>query len=292
MKCNLHNIIALCAVLLIAVSSCKSDSNGGSSDGMALVSVGDKTLTLEELDMAIPQGLNPTDSAFAAEAYIKLWVKDQLLFEKAKENLLDDNNVEELVENYRHSLIVFTYQEQLLKEQLAKRISEDDLKKYYDEYSNQFVLDNNIIKGLFLKIPVTSPQLENMKKWYRSESAVEKIEKAHLQNAAVYDYFYDKWVSFEDVVDNIPMGIKDNEQFLKGNKFIEYQDSTFVYLLNIKDYKLVGEPAPYEYARAKALDIVVNQKKKVFLNEIEDDLYNKALRDKNIKFHNNIKQPK
>lgn len=176
-----------------------------------------------------------------------------------------------------------------MKEQLAKKISEKDLKAYYDEHPDQFRLENNIIKGLFLKVPRTSPQVENFKKWYRSKSSVEKIETVSLQNATVYDYFYDKWVSFEDVMNNIPITFTNNGEFLKKNKFIEHQDSTYVYLLNIVDYRLNEEPAPYEYAQPKVLDIVLNQKKATFLSEFENDLYERALKNKSIEFHNKNK---
>ena len=36
-----------------------------------------------------------------------------------------------------------------------------------------------------------------------SEASLEKIEKYSVQNATIYDYFYDKWVDFDEVMDEI-----------------------------------------------------------------------------------------
>lgn len=278
---------------VVIVHSCSSEkSNEDKDDGeQALVSIDGKVLRKQELDDAVPKGLNTTDSTLAAEAYIKMWIKDELMYEKAKENLTDKARIDELVENYRQSLTVFTYQEQLLTERLSKETSEKELKEYYEKNTNQFELQTNIIKGLFLKVPLTSPRLEDLRKWYQSTSdqAIENIEKYSLQNAVIYDLFYDRWVNFDDVTNNIPYLINDSRQFLQRNKRLEVQDSSYVYLLNIKEYLLSGDKAPYEYAKGQILDILLNQKRESFMKKVENDLYNDAIKSNKIKFH--IEQP-
>jgi len=252
------------------------------------VNVNGKMLYKSEVEELIPAGISPTDSVLTAETYIKMWIKDELMFEKAKANLGDIKKIDELVENYRQSLTIFTYQEQLLNERLSKSISERDLRTYYENNPDQFVLKTNIIKGLFLKVPLISPRLEDLRKWYRSGSmdAIENIEKYSLQNAVIYDYFYDKWVDFDDVMDNIPDRISDPKRFLQTNKTLEIQDSTYMYLLNIKEYLAVGNNAPFEYARGQVTDIVVKQRKNSFIKKFEDDLYNDGLKSGKIKFYN------
>lgn len=45
----------------------------------------------------------------------------------------DKAEVDKLVEEYRHSLIRYRYQEQLIKERLSSEFQESDMLSYYEE---------------------------------------------------------------------------------------------------------------------------------------------------------------
>ena len=77
---------------------------------------------------------------------------------------------------------------------------------------------------------------------------LKKIEKYSVQNATIYEYFYDKWVDFDEVMDNIPIHVSNPNAFLKANKYVEVADSSYCYLLNIKEYLPFGSVEPYDYA--------------------------------------------
>lgn len=280
-------------ILLVAISvsafvgcSSKSTANVDKANN-PIVSVNQKTLYQADLETAIPEGLNEADSTAAADAYIKMWINDELIYEKAKQNTTDEERINELVENYRQSLTVFTYLEQLLKEELSKKISESQLKEYYDTHPQNFELQSSLIKGLFLKIPRSSTEVSNFRQWYQSKSdaAKEKIEKASHQHAVIYDYFYDRWVNFDDIVTNIPTPISNVEQFVKSNKNFETQDSLYIYFLHIEDYALPGSTVPYEFAKPYITDILLNKHRENFLKQIETDLYEKAMNAKEIKYY-------
>lgn len=125
-------------------------------------------------------------------------VKDELIYEVAQRNLDDRNRneIDRLVDAYRRSLIRYKYQEQLTKERLSSSITDEEKQRYYEENKQEMLLDHCLIKGLFLKIPVDAPNINEVKKWYRStsEASIEKIEKYSVQNASIYEYFYDKWI--------------------------------------------------------------------------------------------------
>lgn len=257
-------------------------------DTDVLVRVKDRALRRTDVTSLIPRGASPADSLLLAESFVKKWVKDALVFDLALHNLgSEKDEVDKLVEEYRHSLIRYRYQEQLVKDKLSANIPENDKLNYYEENQQKFVLDKSLIKGLFLKIPVDAPGLSDVKGWYKStsESALEKIEKYSVQNATIYEYFYDKWVDFDEVMDNIPVHIANSNDFLKGNKFVEAADSSFCYLLNIKEYLPVGSVAPYDYANSQIVDMLVNQRKVEFLKNFEDELYNDAIKSRNVQFY-------
>ena len=246
----------------------------------ALASMEGHLLRRAEVESLIPRTASAADSLLLAENYVKKWVKEQLVYEVAERNLGDEKEeIDQLVEAYRRSLIRYRYQERLVNERLKTDISEQDKQQFYEENPKLFTLEQGLIKGLFLKIPVDAPGLVDVKKWYKSsdEAALEKIEKYSVQNATIYEYFYDKWVDFDEVMDNIPIYVSDPATFLKGHKQVEAADSSYCYLLNIAEYLVPGQTEPYESASPRIVEMLVNQRKVDFLRNFEDELYNEAV---------------
>ncbi len=281
-------IYTLLGSLLWGCSKNKTNNNAIPKGEIPLVTVKGKTLYADELERALPEGLSTADSTTAADGYIKRWISEVLIYEKAKSNISNTDEINKLVENYRQSLTVYSYQEKLLNEVLAEHNKDADLKKYYDKNIDKFKLDTHIIKGLFLKIPINSSELNNMRKWAQSNtpSAKESIEKASIQNAVIYNYFYDKWTDFDEITGSMPSTISSPEQFLRTNKNYEVSDSTFVYLLHVEEYALRGSTAPFDYAKTQLKDFLINQERNKFITQLETDLYNKALDNNDIKFYN------
>ena len=271
-----------CFIFIAFVSllcSCKGAQPTDDAD--VLVKVKDRTLGRSEIKQLIPRGLSSADSLLLAESLEKKWVKDALVYDVALRNLEgeDKAEVDKLVEEYRHSLIRYRYQEQLIRERLSSEFQESDKLSYYEENQKKFVLDKALVKGLFLKIPVDAPGLSDVKGWYRStsEASLEKIEKYSVQNASIYDYFYDKWVDFDQVMDNIPVHVSNANDFLKANKLVEDSDS--------KEYLPVGGVAPYDYASAQIVEMLTNLRKVEFLKKFEEELYNDAVRSGDVEFY-------
>lgn len=255
----------------------------------ALVRLNDRVLYKSELLPLIPKGASAADSTLLAESYIKNWITGGLVLDVAQRNLGADENarIDKLVDDYRNSLIRYRYQEKLVREKLSADIRENDMQRYYEENKGRFVLEQNLIKGLFLKIPAGAPNIKEVKKWYKSdaEDAVEKIEKYSVQYAAIYEYFYDRWVDFDEVMDNIPEHIANPAAFLKNNKSLEVQDSLYYYFLNIEEYLPRGSIAPFDYAGPEIKDMLINQRKLEFLKNFENELYNDALKKGRVTYY-------
>ena len=267
-----------CVFGCFLLAGCARDTTTDQTD--VLASMEGHQLHRAEVESLIPRAASAADSLLIAENYVKKWVKEQLVYEVAERNLSDEKmEIDQLVEDYRRSLIRYRYQERLVNERLKTDISEQDKLQFYEKNPRLFTLEQGLIKGLFLKIPVDAPGLVDVKKWYKSsdEAALEKIEKYSVQNATIYEYFYDKWVDFDEVMDNIPIYVSDPATFLKGHKQVEVADSSYCYLLNIAEYLVPGQTEPYESASPRIVEMLVNQRKVDFLRNFEDELYNEAV---------------
>ena len=61
-------------------------------------------------------------------------------------------------------------------------------------------------------------------------------------------------VDFDEVMDNIPIHVSNPNAFLKANKYVEVADSSYCYLLNIKEYLPSGSVEPYDYASPHVME--------------------------------------
>jgi len=270
---------------LVIVGSC-APKKADTPDRKALLEVEGKFLYADELQKVIPPNISDSDSIDIAQSYIKKWVTDVLMYENAKRNITNKEEIDELVEGYRKSLTIHQYQQKMIEQRLPKEPSEEDLKAFYDQYSEQLVLKENIIKGLLLVIPEKAPKMANVRSWVQSGNtkSLESIEKYSIQNAISYDYFCDRWLPFSEILKKMPLQIEDPSTYLASHRFVEVSDSTQHYFLRIESYKNSGQVEPYEMAKDRISNILLNKQKADFMTKFEDELYNDAVKDETVNF--------
>lgn len=279
-------LIWLAGIFFLPLISCTDKAPR--SKGDVLVSVGQHTLTAFEVKKLIPKTLSSQDSLMMAESYVKKWVKNALIYDLANKHLEDEKEeIDRLVDAYRQSLMSHKYEEKLVEERLSAEISDKEISDYYEANKESFLLEEDIVKGLFLKVPSDAPGLSDLKKWCNSggDELIEKIEKYSLQNAVIYDYFYDRWMSGEEIAENMPVKKSEFNRMLKTDKLIEVSDSAYCYLLKVKEVEFKGNRAPFDYASAQIKEILLSQRKSEFLRSFEEEIYNEAIRKGNVKFH-------
>lgn len=267
--------------LLMSLNGCtqKHDHKGKTP----LVEVSGSFLYQEDLQAALPLNLSADDSVLFAENYIRNWIEDALLFEKAEDNVRDSERVKALVESYRKALVMHAYQEELVKQQLSEEITQKEITDYYENNKSLFKLEKPIAKGMFIKVPLQSSGLADVRRWYKknTQDAIEKLEKYSLRNAVTYDYFQDQWRLLEEIEAMIPAKNWDSESnYLEKNRNVELKDTAFHYFLHIEEYQGKGEQKPLDFAQEEIKEILINLKRVDFINRVKEDLYRQAS-DKN-----------
>ena len=265
----------VCLVMSLVGCTQKHDHKGKTP----LVEVGRKFLYQEDLQAALPLNLSADDSVLFAEHYIRNWVEDALLFEKAEDNVRDDEKVKALVESYHKALVMHTYQEELVRQQLVAEITPAEVENYYESNKSLFVLEKPLVKGLFIKVPLKSPGLADVRRWYKrdTQDAIEKLEKYSLRNAVTYDYFYDQWRHLEEIEAMIPAkNWETGSNYLKQHRDVELKDTAFHYFLHIEEFQGKGEQKPLDFAQEEIKEILINLKRVDFVNRVKEDLYRQA----------------
>ena len=281
---NKYIFLTIISLTLVVISSCVHKTPEAARK--PLLEVEGKFLYADEVQQIIPPNVNDTDSIGIANSYIRKWVTDVLMYENAKRNITNKNEIEELVESYRKSLTIHQYQQKMIEQRLPKEASEEEVKAFYTQYSDQLILKENIIKGLLLIIPQKAPKLSTVRSWVQSGNAksLENIEKYSLQNAISYDYFGDKWLPLSEILKRIPLKIEDPSKFLSSNRFVETSDSTEHFFLRIESFRLSGQVEPFEMAKDRIGNILLNKKKADFISKFETEIYNDAVANETVTF--------
>lgn len=251
--------IFISAVLLLIILSTACSNKNKQDSGDILVTVGNAVLTLDDLRKQLPSGLSAEDSTALAHSYIRSWIDSRLISEIASQNIGDLTEIDRMTEQYRNELITYEYRRRMFDDRIKSEITEDSIKKYYDENPVELKLQRPILKGIYLKIPNESPSLKNAKKWYVSTKTedIDKLEKQCLDGAIHYDYFRDRWVDWERIESLIPAEFgSDPNAFLATHRNLEISQGDFTYLLSISEYIPSGKTMPYEFAKETIKDIL------------------------------------
>lgn len=245
--------------------------------------VGTQVLTLSDLSANIPDYLDDTDSVLWADDYIKKWVQRELLLLKAEQNLKPElKDVRKELEEYRNSLLVYRYKNELMKQKMDTTVKESVILKYFNDHRESFILNRNIVKAIYIKIPMEVSSPEMLKELCSSpeKAKQDKLNEYCMTYAKAYDRFNDQWVAADLVLKNTPVEIINQGKFLEKNAFIESSDRVYFYLVYIRDYRLEGEVSPVEYVQNDIRNLILSKQKIEFLKQIEKDIYKEGL-DKN-----------
>ncbi len=264
------------------VSSCQLFNTSGSEEETkpVVARVYDRYLYKEDVEGLMPNDLTEADSLAFLQNYINVWAKDQLMILKAEYNLTESQkNFEKQIEEYRNDLLKFAYRQQYISQTLDTNISANAIKSSYKGGSNDFVLKENILRVDYAAINLEAPNLEKAIKWFYSKK--EKDESSFYDYALKYSYKFSvrdsTWISYEQLRKQIPLPSEDVEGFIKSTGFTQFKDSTNVYLLEIKDYRLRGDKAPLPYSREIIKNILINKRKLDIVNSLEQNLLEDAL---------------
>jgi hypothetical protein len=248
--------------------------------------VGTKILKHSELVQIIPDELPSEDSIKLADEYIRKWIRQELLIQKANENLTpEQKDLSKEIDEYRNSLIIYKYKNALLGEQMDTTVTNEQIETYYNNNTENFRLNTNIVKGIFMKIPANVVNSRNLKKMLddTSDEGIAALREYCVQYAKNYDFFTDNWVSFRKVRNNLPYEIDNPEELLRQKSVIEQKDSEFYYVVSIFDYRLQNEIAPIEYVKENIKTLILNKRKVELLQQIEENVYKEGVRQNKFK---------
>jgi len=268
------------AVLVMTVWMIACTPAGNSGTGDVLVRVYDKYLYASDLQGVIPPGASARDSLTAVRTFIQNWVDRELIVKKAEENLPQETqDFTDRIEDYRNSLIIFEYEKMLVKQDLDTNVSPEAINEYYERQKRNFVLKEDIIDLEYLILHTDSPAIRKFRQYIISEVAEEKDSLALYSSkyAVSFNLVEELWVDLDEAYDLLPIESYSYRDFISNRRYIELQDSVFIYMINVRDYKPADSIPPVQFVEKEIRKIILNKRKNDLIRNMRQTVLQDAI---------------
>jgi hypothetical protein len=277
-------------ILLLIISSLAScnyfvvqEKEEKSSEIIAIVNT--EKLFKEDLKNVLPQNISREDSIVLVKSFINDWAIKQLLLNKAGNNnsLEDINEINDLVNDYRESLLINNYKEMLINQQLDTVIKEAEIKDFYLKSKGNFRLNEELIKVKYLHFDHKVISKKEFLKLFKSEEIedLEALEKQQL-SFKYYQFNDSIWTQLDKVLLKLPFS---KENLLKKTKLLQKQDSIGLYLVAIKDVLVRNDTAPLSYIKPTIKQMILHKRKIELIRDIEKIIVKDATKNNNFKVY-------
>ena len=255
---------------------------------LAIARAFDTYLYIENLKDIVPKRTSYKDSITIIHNYINNWLKQQVVLKKAEDNLNDEQkDVSDQLEEYRNSLITYIYESELIRQKLDTIVSDVEITDYYNFNQNNFTLKDNIVKATYLKLPYSAPKLDKVRIWYKSDTEKDSGLLAEYCHQFASDYFIatNEWLLFDELLKRIPIKTYDKEEYLRNNRYIEVKDTSGIFFINIRGFKIKESVSPLNFERDNIRTLIINKRKLALIEEMERSSFENALRENDIKIY-------
>ena len=273
----LPRFFAFIWVILLFIS-CKSESNEKN-----LARFKDVYLNKSEIINEVPITLNQEDSAIFADNYIHKWLVNQMIMDKSEEMIpMEVQKVEKKINKYKMSLISYEFEQFYINKRLDTSISKFQISNYYDNHLDDFVLNDYVVKCMYLKVPKKSKFIKEIKKNYSltNEEMIDEIMKIGQNEEVSLYYNPEEWVFFDDLMKQIPILEKYSKiEFIKKRKKVILEFNNYIYFVNVFDYIIKNGTSPLSFEENKIKSIILNQRAKSLRKKLRQDLYNDGIKN-------------
>lgn len=287
MKCALFLPALVAGLLLGGLVSCggkKASETDAKPAPEVIMRVGDSILTRQQVVAMLPAGISAADSGRLFDAIVEEWLERNMVVDIALKTLPDMERIDRMVEQYRRQLLAQEYR-RLNVGEVSKGVSEDSLLSRYNSRPEAYTLQQPVVKGIYLKIPTSSPQLAEVKSWVKSASTkdIDQLESYGLKGAMEYDNFTDSWIAWEEILSHVPARIASHTDVPLKGKTIDLDIEGTTYLVHITESLPAGERMPFALARPLILQEITEGAREDFDRKMLRDIYRREIDNRRIR---------
>ena len=254
-------------------------------DSPLVAAVYGRELHQSALEGLVGEGVSREDSIAIVSNYVEQWIRQNVILTKAEKNIGDD--FERQLREYKNSLLIYAYEQQIINQLLDTNITEQQIAEYYEQHKDDFRLKNAIVKAVYVTVPSKSPAVAKLKSIIGTHNfgdrEIMELESVASRNGLTGYYDIGTWIPFYTLQGVVPIITYNENLYLKQNHSIVLHDEENTYLVRIVDYKVGDETSPLELQRDNIRSILLNHRKIEILNRLQTDLLDEAEKGDNVK---------
>lgn len=270
------------------LSACSLGESEPAQDDLMLARVGNKNLYISEMEGMFPPGLSSQDSSMIIDAYVSRWVREAAILSEAERNIPADMDINNLVRDYRASLVRTNYEKILVEQLLDSVIRQDELEAFYEENKQIYQLETPIVRCHFIKVPIPTPE-GNLLRDLWNQDAVTALPslKEYCNKYAELALLNDSlWYAVEEIAAQLPEGTLTSGNIGSKRDFTQ-RDEHHQYYFRLFEFRKRKEIAPLSYVEMQARKVILHKRKLQLVEEVKEDIYQRELRDNNVEVYEN-----
>jgi hypothetical protein len=175
--------------------------------------------------------------------------------------------------------MLFALDQKLVNLYLDTNVSDAEIENYYRTNRSQFELKGNILKFDFVKLKKRSRYTSEFRRLLKASDyqSRDRLREYAEKNATDY-WFPTEWIPLNQLLDEMPLEVENQELFLRRTTYAETDDSLFTYLLRINDYRTTDSISPLEFEKGKIRNIILNSRKSYLLENKRQQIIDEAFK--------------
>lgn len=251
----------------------------------AVVRVGEDFLYTSDLDSLVPKNTSKEDSAIIIKNYINRWATQKLLINAAERNIDDDQKetFNQLIAQYKNDLYTKAYIEKIVQTRVDTVVSEEELKKYYQENKENFKTNSTLVQLRYIHLSKDHPKYSSIKQKFlnfkKEDRKFWQTYQMQFKNSALNDSV---WVLLDEIYRKVPFITPDNrDKYINEGMAFEKTDSlNNVYIVKIKKVINRNQISPFEYLKPTLQQVILNSRKLELIKKFEKEITDDAIKNK------------
>jgi hypothetical protein len=179
------------------------------------------------------------------------------------------------------------YKEALVNSRSDTVIDSEELAAFYANEQQNFLVKEKLVRLRFVSLPRNYSDVALIAKKLKTFEASDiryldsisiQFNKLNLNDSI--------WVPLTRIVKEIgPLALDNEEIYLKNSQFFELRDSLGVYLGQVQEVLEANDIAPLSYVKPTLEQILKIRKKQEFLRQIERDIIDEAIKNKELEIY-------
>lgn len=278
-KASLHAYVLAIVMLSVLLTSCDSDKKRPIARSYNVY------LYEEDIEGVVKPGITGKDSLNSINTYIENWQREQTILHHAQKQInKNPERFNKQIEEYKSTLIIHEFEDSIIQKKLDTTITENEIKAYYEEHQDIFVLKRPIFKVSYIQLAKNAPEIKRVKRWFQSTDLDDQILlQQYCQSYSPSFSLNDtSWYYLDELKKKMPIEQIDENNYRNYGRIFEINEKNQIYLIVLQDSKLRNNISPLDIERENIKNLLINQRKIEILRNEERSLIERARQNNHI----------